>query len=165
MTRPVIWFAQSAHDINSHPGYVPITDGVTDVSITSKYHVGLIDRLARGELVPAEELPSEFGLAKGMRGGRLTRPIFYNSYTMVRRDVAEVMERFDLGATILKPVVIHLDAGPFSREGGGTNEDYRLLACANVRPTIDDARSEPIPLAVVKCSSLTTEGEPGAIVK
>ena len=153
MTQPVIWFAQSAYDINSNPGYVPMTHEVADTAAGLEARLSLKDRLNRGELVPAEELPSDYGLAKRRRPGSLTMPIFYNSFTVIRRDVAEVMQRFDLGATVLRPIVIHLD-------GGGTNEDYLILACANVRPTIDDARSEPIRLGDVKRLSLMTEGKP-----
>lgn len=60
------------------------------------------------------------------------------------------MRRFDLGRTILKPVRM-------ISETGAIDKSYELLATAKVRPTIDDARSEPIPRRAVRRLPLRTE--------
>ncbi|MEM7644045.1 MAG: hypothetical protein AAF366_16215 [Pseudomonadota bacterium] len=151
MDERIIWFSQRAYDHYGHPNYLPAKDGQTEVEVPELRDAAIERgrRLERGELVPAEEFPDEFCIRRRDASKKLGMPIFGLNEVCVRKDVADVMRGFDLGRTILKPVTMR-------SERGEINEDYLLLATANNRPTIDDARSEPVFVTAVRRSMLTS---------
>jgi hypothetical protein len=87
----------------------------------------------------------------GGRDNKLDTPIWNSAFVHIREDVAEVLRRFDLGNTVLKPIRVNLHGGK------GVDDRFLILLTSNVRPTIDPAASDPVPAARPKRHMLITD--------
>jgi hypothetical protein len=147
-----IWYIQSVNDPDYTRGYVPRPDPALTSSENRKPRLKILHRARIGEPVAPEELPETYVLKPTYPAHRLDVPLWFNSFIHVRADMVEVLRRFDLGATVLRPIRIELG------DGKGVDTRYATLLTSNARPTIDPDASEWIGYGAVRRSALRSEG-------
>ncbi len=131
-----VWYVEALRLADYNRGYAPLDDPALTVQENRNIRLKILYRMQHGEEVAPEELPDTYVYTRGHPGIRLDIPLWWSAFTQVREDVADVLRRFDLGKTLLRPVTVEL--------AGGKGEDmrYLTLATSNIRPTIDPDHSE-----------------------
>jgi hypothetical protein len=146
-----IWYIQAAFSPTTARSYIP----VRDPSLSRRDYLTSQSRLSHraktGQLVSPDELPEQYVHDRAGRQTKLDLPIWNSAFVHVRRDVADVLRRFDIGNTVLRPIKVTLYGDK------GVDEDQLILLPCNVRPTIDPVNSEPVPPAQVKRAGLRTD--------
>ncbi|WP_371054746.1 hypothetical protein [Rhodosalinus sp. K401] len=147
-----IWYIQSVSDPDYTRGYVPRPDPALTSRENRKPRLKVHHRARIGEPVAPEDLPETYVLKPSHPAHRLDVPLWFNSFIHVRDDMVKVLRRFDLGATVLRPIRVELG------DGRGVDTRYATLLTSNVRPTIDPDASEWIGYGAVQRSALRSEG-------
>jgi hypothetical protein len=146
-----VWYIEAAHSPTTARSYVPEPDPALDEQENRTARSRIKHRALNGQPIPAEMLPASYVHHTGGRDNKLDTPIWNSAFLHVREDVAEVLRRFDLGQTVLKPISVTLHGGK------GVDDRFLILLTSNVRPTIDPAASDPVPPARPKRFTLMTD--------
>lgn len=148
-----VWYVEARLLSQYNRGYAPADDPALSERENRNIRLKVHYRMRQGEPVAPEELPETYVYDKGHPGTRLDIPFWWSAFLQVREDMAEVMRRFDLGRTVLRPITVEL--------AGGKGEDrrYLTLATSNIRPTIDPDHSESLHYGNIRRSALMCEGK------
>lgn len=146
-----VWFIQAAHSsiYTRHFEPAPLPDRSWEEY--RKHLIKVVYRARAGEPVSADDLPSHYVARANAPPSRLTVPMWNADFVQVRDDMAEVMRRFDLGMTVLKPITVSLP------RGRGEETRYLTLLTSNLRETIDPAASKPLPASRHKRTALRSD--------
>jgi hypothetical protein len=134
-----VWYLQSASSSECARHFQPEPDPALTAEEFRRPLLKVLYRAKVGEPISPDELPGRHVPRPDAPPSRLDIPVWNAAFLQVREDVAEVMRRFDLGQTVLKPITVVLpgDAGVDTR--------YLTVLTSNLRPTIDPAASRPLP--------------------
>jgi len=152
MTRQ-IWYLESVFHSGYSRGYVPVGEPTLTERENRQIRMKINARARAGTSVAPEELPDAYVHKPTDPDTRLDLPLWHSAFVQVRDDVVAVLRRFDLGATVLRPITVEL------ADGKGLDTRYATLLTSNVRPTIDPERSEEIGYGAVKRGGLLCNGE------
>jgi hypothetical protein len=146
-----VWYVEARLLDQYNRGYAPAGDPMLSQRENRNIRLKIHYRMGHGETIAPEELPETYVYDKGHPRSRLDVAFWWSAFLQVREDVAEVMRRFDLGRTLLRPITIEL--------AGGKGEDrrYLTLATSNIRATIDPENSEAIGYGQKRRSALMCE--------
>lgn len=146
-----VWYIEAAHSPTTSRSYVAEPDPALDEQEKRTARSRIRHHASNGQSIPADSLPATYVHHSGGRDTELDTPIWNSTFVHVRADVAEVLRRFDLGETVLRPFKGALHGGE------GVDNRFLILLTSNVRPTIDPAASGPVPPARPKRSTLMTD--------
>ena len=146
-----VWYIEALRGGRYDRGYTPANDPCLTLRENRNIRLRILYRMKQGEEIAPEELPATYVHSKSHPGVRLDVPLWHSSFIHVRENVAEVLRRFDLGKTVLRPITVVL------AEGKGEDKRYLTLATSNIRPTIDPEHSGEIGYGFVRRPALMCE--------
>ena len=151
-----VWVLGAATDVMANTGYIAKPPETYSQEDYWNYIGKLRWRMDQGDQIDPTDFLTEYHLDSPKANRNLKLPMWRSNLLHVRRDMAAVMRRFDLGSTTLIPIRIHLPEDGFFPDTrtpapnapgaglGGVNEDYLIFGVGNQKPTIDNDRSEPV---------------------
>lgn len=146
-----VWFIQAAHSSTCTRHFTPAPLPDRSWEEYRRHLIRVKYRARAAEPVSVDDLPSHYVARADAPPSRLTAPMWNADFVHVRDDMAEVMRRFDLGLTVLKPITVSLPGGR------GAETRYLTLLTSNLRETIDPAASKPIPASRRKRTALRSD--------
>jgi len=146
-----VWYVEALRLADYNRGYVPFDDPALTAQENRNIRLKILYRMRHGDEVAPEELPGTYVYMSSHPGVRLDIPLWWSAFIQVREDVADVLRRFDLGKTLLRPVTVELAGGK------GKDHRYLTLATSNIRATIDPENSEAIGYGFVRRPALMCE--------
>jgi hypothetical protein len=146
-----VWFIQAANSSTYARHFTPAPLPDRNWEEYRRHLIKVEYRARAGEPVSAEDLPSHYVPMADAPPSRLTVPMWNADFVHVRDDMAEVMRRFDLGRTVLKPITVSLP------RGRGEETRYLTLLTLNLRETIDPAASRPVPASRKRRTALRSD--------
>lgn len=132
-----IWYLQATSDPSTSRGFIPVGQPGEDIKAYFQRLSILAARIEKAEVIPIEELPTDYETKKTDPKRNLNLPMWHSSFVHVHKDMAAVLRRFDIGQTVMAPMRITMS------DGVAVNTDYCLLAVTNLKMTVDPARSGP----------------------
>ena len=148
-----VWYIEALRGGRYDRGYTPANDPSLTLRENRNIRLKILYRMEQGKEIAPEELPATYVCDKSHPGVRLDVPLWHSSFIHVREDVADVLRRFDLGKTVLRPITVVL------ADGKGEDKRYLTLATSNIRATIDPENSEAIGYGQTRREPLTCEGK------
>lgn len=122
-------------------------DNRDGVEVTQK--IGKLKwRAEKGEVIDPADFPTDYCASLTNPNRNLVLPLWHCGCIHIRDDMVAVLRRFDLGNTILLPIRVAL------ADDAGIRTDFSTISVANLKSTIDPARSEPLKRGRPRRSSL-----------